>query len=295
MRLEQGLRELTKLRRSDDGFSGRPGGAPRVEATAWAVLALRAGGESTGTLRPHLDWLAARQAEDGRVPLDPAHPGVMWPTPLAMLAWDSGTAYTAPMRKAAGFLLSHTGRHFPKEPDSPLGHDTGLKGWPWVLDTHSWVVPTSLCMIALCRAGHGAHERVREAARMLADRRIPAGGWGYGNTTAFGSVLRPFPDTTGAALCALAAAGDSETARQALPYLEQEVERVRTPLSLGWALLGLASWDRRPAQAEVWAEECLARQEYLGPYETASLVVLLFAALAGRGFRQESPGTQSHG
>ena len=76
--------------------------------------------------------------------------------------------------------------------------------------------------------------------------------------TAFGAELKPAPDATGVALAALdpapAASGaqaDAQLARvrRSVAYLEGRWPSLRTPLALGWALLGLSAVGRRPHDA----------------------------------------------
>lgn len=274
----------------DGAFPPRPGAGPAVDSTAWAIVALAAAGEEGPQLAPSLGWLAARQLEDGRVPLEPELRDVIWPTPLAMLAWCAAGAHPDRVARAAEFLLRHTGRHWKRKPEDPVAHDTSIPGWPWVLGAHSWIVPTALALLALRRAGRPEHPRVAEAVAMLLDRQLPSGGWNYGNTVVFGQTLRPMPDTTGTALAALAGLISREKVAASIHYLDEAVKRVRTPLSLGWGLLGLAAWNARPAAAVAWIEEALEASGHLGPYETGSLAVLLIAALAPQGLLVKGGG-----
>lgn len=292
MAIEPGraLETLRRRRQPDGGFGSRPSLSAEAGSTAWAALALAACDAPAADVRLSLAWLAGRQLADGRIPLAPDQPDVIWPTPVVVLAWLAAGSQREQVQKAVQFLLSHTGRHRPREPDSPVGHDTSLRGWPWVLGTHSWVTPTSLCVLALCQAGYSAHARIAEAVRMLLDRQLPGGGWNYGNTAVFGQRLRPLPDTTGAALCALAGLTDRATVQPSLDYLERILARIRTPLSLGWGLLGLASWNVRPAAADAWIEETLRRETHFGPYETSSLAVLLLAARSSGGLTGRKEG-----
>jgi hypothetical protein len=151
-----------------------------------------------------------------------------------------------------------------------------------VADTHSWIEPTALAVIALKATGHGQHGRVREAIRMMLDRQLPHGGWNYGNTLTFGRELHPMPESTGAALTGLAGEVDRETISRSLDYLQGEADRLRTPISLGWALLGLAAWGVRPAKGEALVERCLANQSRYGEYDTSALCLLFLGALAGK-------------
>jgi len=290
MLASKAIEQLWARRRADGAFAARPAAAGGVDATAWAVLALAAAGEPTARLEPSLAWLAARQREDGRVPLDPELDEVVWPTPLAMLAWSAAAAYPDRLSRAADFLLSQTGRHWKRKPEDPVAHDTSIRGWPWVLGTHSWIVPTALALLALRRAGRKDHPRVGEGVALILDRQLPTGGWNYGNTVVFGQRLRPMADTTGAALAALAGLTPREKVTASIHYLEGVVKRLRTPLSLGWGLLGLAAWDVRPAPAADWIEESLAASARTGPYETAALAVLLTAAWAPKGLLETRGG-----
>jgi hypothetical protein len=137
-----------------------------------------------------------------------------------------------------------------------------------------------MAMMALRVTGHGQHDRVKEAVRMLLDRQLPHGGWNYGNTLVFGTELHPMPETTGAALAGLAGMVDRKAVSSSLSYLQNEVARMQTPISLGWSLLGLEAWGLSPLNAKALVERCLANQERYGEYETSALCLLFLGALA---------------
>jgi hypothetical protein len=275
---------LRKRALPEGGFPMLPGGGYRPDATAWAVLALALAPSverDTGVIENGRSRLAASQSEDGRVSVSPSDPGPFWPTSLAILAWHGSSKYAKQRVRATDFLLRTTGKHWEKTENSPLAHDTSIQGWPWNQDTHSWVEPTSLSILALRTAGMGGHKRVREGVRMLMDRQLPSGGWNYGNTLAFGTELVPQADCTGIALNALAGEVPHRDVEISLRYLQTQVTRLRTPLSLGWGILGLGAWERLPEQATAWIGECLARQDLYGVYDT-TLVSLLLLALEGK-------------
>lgn len=277
------------------GFALRPKGEYRADATAWAVLALSATGTEKDLLEKGRNRLAAGQKEDGRVCISPEHPEAFWPTPVAILAWNGSPAHHEAQSRAVRFLQDTTGIHFKKDPASPVTHDSSIRGWPWIANTHSMVEPTALSLISLRTAGHGEHERTREAARMLMDRQLPAGGWNYGNTFVYGQELYPQPENTGIALDALAGSASRQDVLRSLQYLAVRTERVRTPLSLGWGLLGLGAWKARPGKARLWLTECFELQGKYGPYDTTLLSLLLLAYLATGGIasvveRREPPG-----
>jgi hypothetical protein len=265
------------------GFVGKVGGGFRSDATAWAVVALEALDRRPEWLQPARSRLAAQQLADGRVALTPQHPEAFWVTPLAILAWHQAADCREAQARAIHFLLTSTGRHWQRPADAPYGHDTSLKGWSWIADTHSWVEPTALAVLALRITGWGEHARVREAARLLLDRQLPGGGWNYGNTTVFGQELFPFPESTGLALNALRGMAPQPQIQKSLDYLQSSLQVVRTPLALAWGLMGLASWGQEPSGARAWIGECLERQKRYGPYDTAPLSVLLVASQAPRG------------
>jgi len=263
------------------GFAGSHGGPFQVDSTVWGALAFRACGGSSEILEGLRALLAREQGGDGRVCVNREHPASYWPTALAILAWQNSPASQVAQSRAIRFLLDTTGTHFVKKPDDPSGHDPNLKGWPWIEDTHSWVEPTAMCVMALRAVGHGQHDRVHEAIRMMLDRQLPHGGWNIGNTLVFGRELHPNPESTGAALTGLARVVDRGKVSRSLEYLQGEVDRLRTPISLGWSLLGLAGWGLWPSNGAALVERCLANQARYGEYDTSSLSLLFLGALAG--------------
>ena len=265
----------------DGGFVGRLGGAFQVDSTVWGILAFCACGGSIEILEQLRAFLAREQSGDGRVGVNREHPASYWPTPLAILAWQNSPASQIAQSRAVHFLLATTGIHVPRKSDDPWAHNTILKGWPWIDGTHSWVEPTATCVMALRATGHGQHDRVREAIRMMLDRQLPHGGWNYGNTLMFGRELHPMPESTGAALTGLAGVVGREKVARSIDFLQGEVDRLRTPISLGWSLLGLAAWDLWPSNGTALVERCLANQFRYGDYDTSALCLLFLGALAG--------------
>jgi hypothetical protein len=242
-----------------------------------------AASDGGGTLREELcARLVEEQQSDGRVSIAKSHPESYWPTPIAVLAWQGSLPSRAAQDKAVHFLLATTGNHFTHGADDPAGHDTSLRGWPWVGGTHSWIEPTAVATVALRVTGHRQHDRVSEAVRMILDRQLLHGGWNHGNSFVFGRELRPTPDSTGAALAALAGMVDRHQVARAINYLQGEIDRLRTPISLGWGLIGLAAWDLWPPNGLALVQRCMVNQSRLGEYDTSSLSLLLLGALAGQ-------------
>ena len=262
---------------AEGGFAAKPGGMYRPDSTAWAILALSAAGITDDHLERSRIRLKTSQLNDGRVCALPDLPETYWPTPLAILAWQNSTYLRDAQSQAVEFLIQTTGRHWKRRNDSPAAHDTSIPGWAWIANTHSWVEPTALSLIALQAAGYGTHQRANEAAHMLMDRQLSHGGWNYGNTVVFDKELRPMPENTGLALNALAGRVAKEEITRSLDYLEFQIKQLRTPLSLGWGLLGLGAWGKRPDHAKKSILESLELQKIYGDYDTSVLALLILS------------------
>jgi hypothetical protein len=271
------LDELRNRELHGGGVSNRPGGGFRPDATAWSILALSAVGKWPDMIERCRSRLSDHQLPDGRVSLSRDHPEAYWPTPLAAIAWHGSPRHRESQALAIQFLLSTSGRHFEVGPDAAVSHDTSIRGWAWISETHSMIEPTALSVMALTVSGHGKHDRAREAVRMVLDRQLPKGGWNYGNTLVYGQELYPQPGYTGLALCALAGKVPKEHVLNSLKYLNTVVPAVRTPFSLGWTLLGLRAWGIRSPKYRPWILGSLKRQDTYGTYDTSNLSILLLA------------------
>jgi hypothetical protein len=273
--------EFSRRVLSNGEVTDRAGGKFRIDATAWAILALSALQESPVSIDRCRARLRSEQGNDGRVWISRENPDSFWPTALAVLAWQDAPALADALKRAVKFLLETTGVHRRSQPGEVGGHDPALKGWPWVANTHSWIEPTVLSVIALKEVGYGRHDRVQEALKMILNRQLPHGGWNSGNTLIFGRELHPNPEGTGAALIGLARTVDQGKVVRSIEYLRDEVDRLHTPVSLGWALLGLGAWNVWPSNGIALTERCLAHQSRYGDYDTSALCLLVLGALAG--------------
>lgn len=277
------LASLAGRARDDGAFVARPGADPCPEATAWAILALTAAGAEPERVARARAWLARCQGADGRVTFAADAPTAYWVTPLAALAWHGAPTERGNEGDAVRFLLGAEGRRSPHAPGNPVGHDTWIVGWAWNEGTHSMVEPTALGLLAVRMAGQASHERAREAERLLRDRQLPHGGWNYGNTLVFGTELSPQPHATGLALLALAGHAVRPEVERSLAYLGRETPRLRAPLSLACALLGLTAYGERPTAANDWLVESAAQEARRGGYDTPLLALLTLAALGDDG------------
>ena len=266
---------------ADGGMSDSRHGTFRADSTGWGILALSAGGGNKDVIESHRKRLIRAQDEAGGVFIDNKHVEAHWPTALAVLAWQNSLECGHARENAIQFLLRTTGVRASNQSNGPFAHDLALKGWPWIDGTHSWIEPTALSIIALKSTTYDRHKRVHEAVEMILNRQLPHGGWNYGNTLVFGRELRPMPESTGAALAGLAGLVDENSVAKSLSYLRDEVDRLNTPISVGWTLLGLAAWGNWPSSSPTLVERCLARQSRYGDYGTSALSLLLLGALAG--------------
>jgi hypothetical protein len=264
------------------GFSERPGGRFRPDATAWAILALAgAGAEGRGIAEQACVRLVQAQQPDGSVPMSAAHLTVIWPTALALLAWQALGVSQEAQTRAADFLVKTAGSVGERDRSPEAGHDVSLHGWPWTNGTHSWVEPTTQALLALRRAGQGSHPRVEEGIRLLLDRQLPRGGWNYGNTVVFGTELTSQPDATGAALAALADVAPPEAVERSLSLLERDLPGIDTPVSLSWSIIGLERWNRRPRDSQERIAGCFSLEGRYGGYGTTAMAMLLIAGDGG--------------
>lgn len=242
------------------GYSSENAGAAEPTALATIALAGAGGAELRQFAIKGAAWLAALQRTSGEVPVESGLAGPCWPTSLAIVAWLRCDAdrFRDSIARAIRWLLVAGGKPVAAR-TSELHHDATLVGWAWVEGTHSWVEPTAYAMLALRSAGETDHPRFAEAQRLILDRAISTGGWNYGNSQVFGSTLRPFPETTGVALAALAGKPRDDAVDNAVRFLLAELPRIRSPLALGWGLVGLAAWGATPPEASDWLAEAAAR------------------------------------
>ena len=263
--IRQARSELLRLA-SAPGWGYRQGGSPHVEPTALGCLALLAtapsdpDGAADRMVGEAARWLASIQQPDGALGLSATLSSPEWATPYAMLLWANLQGFNAQRQKAAEWLLGRRGHTFKKDFGAVAGGDSSIAGWPWVAGTYSWLEPTAIAVLALQRQGLAGHERIKEGVHLIRDRAISTGGWNFGSNMVYSTNLRPQPAETGIALLALRRSGaPDEMIGKACAFLERALPSIRSAQALGWGLLGLTAWGRRPAEADAWLEESLNR------------------------------------
>lgn len=277
--IDEARTQLHKLRDNRPGWGYKRQGHIFVEPTVIASLALLAQASATvddwEAAKSAAAWLAEIQQPSGAVGISADQSSPPWPTSYAVLLWAAVNGFSDEREAGSRFLLGVRGKSYPAEDDSIIGHDTSLVGWPWVADTHSWVEPTALAILALSPHGYERHPRTLEGIRLLRDRALPSGGWNLGGTFVFGTELRPRPGTTGLALLALAGTRRHDRiVTAACEYLEAALKSIRAPQSLCWGTLGLRAWGRSEDVHRAWLEESFERLENNGsPIQIAYLLL----------------------
>ena len=201
----------------------RPGGWSHcgeqfgTEPTSLALLALHSSSSASTVTRKELEPLLACQRPNGLWPAvgDGAADVSFWASAIAV---NTLMILGAAPETFAGALDSLVNCR-PLEAswlvrlkfrlsDRQVRFDPTKYGWAWVPDTVSWVVPTSMALIALERAkrqglirGSELQKRLRLGVEMLLDRVCPGGGWNAGNAVVYGVPLRPHVDATRDCTC----------------------------------------------------------------------------------------------
>jgi hypothetical protein len=270
------MNECIKHLRKLDRCGYAADGVWAAEPTALAALALRAHEEPTAALR-FAKQLADVQHSNGAVTANGDSDSPAWTTSLAILAWlaTDEVQFETHIKSAIDWSLTTYGKPGPKNPQ--IGHDPTLLGWSWAANTHSWMEPTCLFVIALKAAGFGDHARTREGVRLVTDRLLATGGSNFGSTVVLGQPTLPQVESTGLAMLALAGEVNTDPRiEKSLSYLEQEINSRTTTASLCYGLMGLTAHSRRLANAEMLLTAALERELSRG----ASAFKLALIALA---------------
>jgi hypothetical protein len=236
------LERLLSFSCQDGGLPYYRGNTSSAEPTFLAALALFASGAPAERAKPLLSWAQALQNMDGSVSVDPGHRGQgLWLTAQAAIVFHH-YGFNEKLKRAQDFLLSL--RSMTLSNDPRINQDNTLAGWPWVPGTFGWVEPTAWSLIALHLSGQAGHPRAVEGRKLLLDRRIPSGGWNYGNPGLDDKELLPFWDTTGLALTALCGQADIARLRPSLDLVEKRQDKIESLCGLAWAVISLQAHGR---------------------------------------------------
>jgi hypothetical protein len=266
---------LLKTQNKDGGWGFFADSDSRVEATSWALLALRESpSEDREEIRRGLDFLRSTQLADGSWPSAQGQQEGSWVTALACWALGSATAsatistpISAPIsatesQRSLSQGLAWLGNERPADSRAwrrflrrlvadkdIVAQDDAYYGWSWTPDTASWVEPTSYALLVLRRfaarvASNVFRDRLRVAESMLLDRMCPGGGWNCGNPMVYGAPGEAQIGPTVWALLALRQMPEREEIRRSLEWLENGWQSVSSPVSLALAQICLRSYGR---------------------------------------------------
>ena len=152
---------LLSSQNTDGGWGFRPDARSRVEASAWALLALRECAMPRTLAEPTargFRFLEATQLPDGAWPASSESREGCWVTALACWALLGLEEFSGSVRRGLSWICAdqpgearllwrllrrlHRIRRVSSQKDS-------YYGWSWTLGTASWVEPTSSAMIVL--------------------------------------------------------------------------------------------------------------------------------------------------
>jgi hypothetical protein len=260
---------LLKTQNKDGGWGFFAGSESRVEATSWALLALReSSSEDREEIRRGLDFLRSAQLADGSWPSAQGQQQGSWVTALACWAVGSAmgsatiatTISTTESQRSLSQGLEWLSNERPADSRAwrrflrrlvadkdVVAQNDAYYGWSWTPDTASWVEPTSYALVVLRRlAPRGAsaafRNRLRVAESMLFDRMCPGGGWNCGNPMVYGAPGQSQIGPTVWALLALRGMPEREEIRKSLEWLENGWQSVSSPVSLALAQICLRSY-----------------------------------------------------
>jgi hypothetical protein len=251
---------LRNAQNLDGGWGFLAGSDSRVEATSWALLALREFSSATETKRIDLGlhFLHSTQLPDGSWPSAPGQQQGSWVTALACWCLEStiesqhalarGLTWLSHQRPGDSRLWRRLLRRFMADKGA-VGQNDAYYGWCWTPGTASWVEPTSYALLVL-RHGEAIgsptalKDRFRLAESMLFDRMCPGGGWNCGNPMVYGVPGQAQIGPTAWALLALREIRGREEIQKSLEWLENNWQAVLSPGSLALAQICLNSYGR---------------------------------------------------
>ena len=246
----------------DGGFGPSPGLAPEPEPTALAAIAL----DDVDAIA----WLTDHQRADGGFEIL-AGPAVTNDAATATAAVALGPG--AARERALDHVVAHRARLTPTNPEAP--HDPDTRGWGWTADSFGWVEPTSRAVLALQLLRPSAAAEIRDGLSVLADRECPGGGWNYGNSIVYDTLLPPYAQTTASALIGLQGALADPFARGMTTLTRLwSAERGGLSLAMTLAAFRLGGRPEVPEVERALSDE-LRRTDLLG-----DVVALAWTAIA---------------
>ena len=301
---------LRAAQNPDGGWGFRGGAQSRVEATAWALIALAQGfparaagaagaaglaGADAGASERGIRYLADSQLVDGSWPSAHGQGQGAWVSALACWAFFSTNENRAALQRGLDWLAAErpgdSGGWFRflrglRGSKKVSGQNDALWGWSWTAGTASWVEPTAYALLVLRAAPKdlvpsAAASRMKLAEAMLFDRMCPGGGWNCGNPMVYGVAGEPQVGTTVWALLALREHAERAEIQQSLAWLEKNWSCILSPASLALTQIGLNAFNRGNSSFAATLERLYAPDAIAWTVPVAAWAAL---AASGRNF-----------
>jgi Prenyltransferase and squalene oxidase repeat len=238
----------------DGGWGYRAGGKSAAEPSAFAAMALLAGAESQAAGRG-MTFLRSCRDSSGGLGVAPGDASGGWMAYAGLLAFQAFGVKAEAARLADWILkFEDAASRFSPADIAAIAktyrYDASIPGWSWTPGATAWVEPTALFILALIKAGVApTNARILAGAKLLMDRKVPSGGWNFGNPFSKSYELPATPLSTAIALTALAATGASEdkpAVAAGLRFLERSLGGDLSTVALAWTLVALQAY-RTPA------------------------------------------------
>ena len=240
-----------------------------IEPTCLALLALKNSKYESGKeFADAVSFLVSCIGSNGIVIPPNGRPEAVWLTSIVLFTFLKLKLNTNVIALMASILLEIKGT-VTKNNQALEIHAKGINpqvmGWPWSLNTFSWVEPTAWAVLSLRLAGLQVNQRVIEGFDFLLDRLMDNGGANYGNKTVLGKLLDPVPGPT--SLCLLALNGTKECTnpkvQASITYLKQSIFAPQDLENAFWSVLAYSLYlsDKRDeiANLENAIEDLLAK------------------------------------
>lgn len=217
-----------------------------VEPTCLALLALKNSKfESSKEFVSGIKFLESCIQPSGMVVNPDGRQEASWTIPLVLFTFRKFNINPNAIAKMVSILLEIKGavtKHDKALEIHAKGINPQLTGWPWSLNTFSWVEPTAWAVLALRSAGLDDNPRVIEGIDFLVDRLMDEGGANYGNKTVLGKLLDPVPGPTAICLLALhgTKGGSNPRVGASLDYLMRGIDDAQDLEHAFWAVLAIS-------------------------------------------------------
>jgi len=273
-RLSRAAAYIKAHQNPDGGWGYEPGRTSLVEPTGLCSLVLLARGDGAAAARG-LAFLKTCLKPSGAIGINPGDAEGSWMAYAALLAFHAfGASTEADKLKAWIMTFEDASGRFSKDEIAVVAaryrYDASIPGWAWTPRTTAWIEPTALFILALVRTGVPASEkRIASGLDLILDRRVPSGGWNFGNPFSKSFELEATAMSTALALAALGAAGWPESrpaVAGGIRYLNKSLAGEVSTATLAWSVVALKSFTGTRGRARAEADRLAGLQSTDGGF-----------------------------